>query len=72
MANDKIKIETKAGLAIVDDRLPALDMYKASIREYEAKVKAASNPVEKSAFEKVLKALKEDIKRFAKEGSLEM
>jgi len=50
---------------MIDDKKPVLDMYKASIREYETRVRFAKNDDEKLAFLKVLDTLREDIKKFS-------
>lgn len=66
LANESIELESKpVDTSTIDDKLSAVEMYKASVREYEAKLKATKDPVEKAAYIKVIEALKHDIKKFA-------
>ena len=66
LANESIAVEEKQiDESMIDDKKPVLDMYKASIKEYETRVRFAKNDDEKLAFLKVLDTLREDIKKFS-------
>lgn len=66
LANESIELEARPiDTSVVDDKLSAIEMYRASIREYEAKIKITKDPVERAAYLKVIDALNHDIKKFA-------
>jgi hypothetical protein len=66
LANESIELESKPiDSSAIDDKLSAVEMYKASVREYEAKLKITKDPVERAAYVKVIEALNHDIKRFS-------
>lgn len=66
LANESIELESKPiDSSAIDDKLSAVEMYRASVREYEAKLKITKDPVERAAYVKVIEALNHDIKRFS-------
>ena len=66
LGNETVAVAEKAvDESVFDTRKPVLEMYKASIKEYEARIRFAKSDEEKLAFLRLLDILKQDVKKFS-------